>query len=275
MTSTAVLAAVVAGLAFTVPLLARQGLGSTEAAAVPVGATTTSGNTPMAGQAPKPSTKPQVAQPTKTPVGPPGSLPSQQPGLVTVTGPPSTVAVGPPGPNLPGVTTTTKTTTIGRPPVRNTPPSVTTTQNPPRGTSGTKPPAVAAAPAGSVSVQNYGSNRCIDVKDAQNGVGNDGTPLQLWDCAQSSNQRWSFNADGTVRSLGLCMDLAWASTAENTQVQLVNCNGGWAQKFTLNSAHDLVNPTANKCVTAVSSGNGAQLVLRSCAGTSNQKWHKA
>ena len=43
----------------------------------------------------------------------------------------------------------------------------------------------------------------------------------------------------------------------------------------LNTAHDLVNPTAGKCVTADSTGNGARLVLRSCADTINQKWHKA
>jgi hypothetical protein len=125
-----------------------------------------------------------------------------------------------------------------------------------------------------VSVQGYDSNRCIDVTNSQNGVGADGTPLQLWDCARSANQVWSFSSDGTVRSHGLCMDLAWASTNENTTVQLANCNGGWAQKFTLNAAHELVNPTANKCVTAESSANGARLVLRSCAGTSNQKWHQ-
>ncbi|MFC5267993.1 ricin-type beta-trefoil lectin domain protein [Kribbella qitaiheensis] len=150
------------------------------------------------------------------------------------------------------------------------PPQATTT------TAGSKPRVAAGNTATSgVLVQNYGSNRCVDVKDAQSGLGKDGTPLQLWDCARSSNQLWSFNSDGTVRSLGLCMDLAWASTDENTQIQLVNCNGGWAQKFTLNAAHDLVNPTADKCVTAVSTGNGARLVLRSCAGTSNQKWRKA
>jgi hypothetical protein len=139
-----------------------------------------------------------------------------------------------------------------------------------------KPPVTAITGSAGVSVQGYGSHRCIGVTNSQNGVGADGTPVELWDCARSANRLWSFSADGTVRSrsLGLCMDLARASTNENTTVQLVNCNGGWAQKFTLNAADELVNPTAGKCVTAVSSANGAKLVLRSCAGTSNQKWHK-
>jgi hypothetical protein len=156
--------------------------------------------------------------------------------------------------------------------------STPTTSTPVAGTSSRpiagKPPV--SAPTGSawVGLQGYGSNRCIDVTNSRNGVGADGTPLQLWDCARSANQLWSFPSDGTVRSLGLCMDLARASTNENTTVQLVNCNGGWTQKFTLSAAHDLVNPTVGKCVTAVSSANGARLVLRSCAGTANQKWHK-
>jgi hypothetical protein len=164
---------------------------------------------------------------------------------------------------------TAPTATEVRTPITSTP-KAGTSLKPTNG----KPPVIATTGSAKVSVQGDGSNRCIDVTNSQNGVGADGTPLQLWDCARSANQLWSFSSDGTVRSLGLCMDLAWASTNENTTVQLVNCNGGWAQKFTLNAAHDLVNPTADKCVTAESSANGARLVLRSCAGTSNQKWHQ-
>jgi hypothetical protein len=267
-----VVAAVVAGTAFAAPLLVRQAQGSSEAATLPVGATITPAGTPTAG---RPSTKPgqpPVGRPTKTPVVRPSPLPPHRPGSVPVPGPPATGTAGAAGRHSSGVATTTT-----RPSIRNNPPAATTTQpKPPRTASGApKPPVFVAAPAGSVPVRNVGSNRCIDVKDSQNGIGRDGTPLQLWDCAGSANQGWTFNSDGTIRSMGLCMDLAWASTADNTQVQLVNCNGGWAQKFTLNNANDLVNPTADKCVTAVGSGNGANLVLRSCAGTPEQKWHRA
>jgi hypothetical protein len=146
---------------------------------------------------------------------------------------------------------------------------VKTTQ--PRGATSEGPPAVAAAPA---VLQNDGTNRCIDVQNSTDGIGRDGTPLQVWDCKGVANQEWVFQTDGTVRSMGLCMDLAWASTADGTQVQLVNCNGGWAQKFALSNQHELVNPSSGKCVTADAPGNGGKLTLRGCSGGAGQKWHK-
>lgn len=284
--TTVVIAATVAAVVITVPMLGRIGGGSSNQTTVAVDTPITSGN------AAKPNgtgtgtgeKKPEGSPTTTPPIVKPGST-IQRPG-VTVTAPPAAVTTGaqlPPGQRPPAVntgsTTETKTTTKTNQPVvpPRTGTTTTTTQNPPAarttsGTSGAKPP-VAAAPAGSVRVQNYASNRCIDVKDAASGVGVDGTPLQVWSCGDNANQKWLFT-NGTVQSLGLCMDLAWASTNEGTPVQLVQCNGGWAQKFTLNAAHDLVNPTADKCVTAEGTGDGARLVLRSCNGSSAQKWRK-
>ncbi|MEH0577242.1 MULTISPECIES: ricin-type beta-trefoil lectin domain protein [Streptomyces] len=118
------------------------------------------------------------------------------------------------------------------------------------------------------------SNRCIDVTDAQNGKGKDGTPLQLWDCAGSANQKWIFGKDGTVRALGLCMDVAWGSRDDGAVIQLANCSGNPAQQFILSKDLDLVNPQANKCVDAKDNGtgNGTKLQLWTCSGTPNQKW---
>jgi hypothetical protein len=276
--TTAVLAALVAGGIFAVPLLGRIGSNQPQAAYAadaPVTSTTPGGPATVRGGEPAPGSHPTTARAGLPPKAP-GSPTIQRPG-VTVTGPPSTgpATIAPPGQRPPSITRTANPPQQGRPTAQTTTGTAPTAGRTTAGTTTSNPPQVQSAPGVTgVGVQNYGSNRCIDVKDGQSGIGKDGTPLQLWDCAQSSNQKWSFNSDGSVRSLGLCMDLAWASTAENTQIQLVSCNGGWAQKFTLNAAHDLVNPTADKCVTAESSGNGARLVLRSCAGTSNQKWHK-
>jgi hypothetical protein len=49
------------------------------------------------------------------------------------------------------------------------------------------------------------------------------------------------------------------------------------QRFTLSGAGDLVNVSANKCVDIADWNNtdGAKLQLWDCAGTTNQKWHKA
>ncbi|KUO11461.1 RICIN domain-containing protein [Streptomyces sp. DSM 15324] len=120
------------------------------------------------------------------------------------------------------------------------------------------------------SVHGYGSGRCIDVT----GSGGDGTPLQIWDCTGAAQQTWRFMSDGTVRSLGMCMDVAWGSTRNGAVIQLARCSGNPAQQFRLNAAHDLVNPQADKCVDVKDqgTGNGTRLQLWDCNGRSNQKW---
>ncbi|MDX6279983.1 MAG: hypothetical protein QOH03_1054, partial [Kribbellaceae bacterium] len=125
------------------------------------------------------------------------------------------------------------------------------------------------------TLQSEGSKRCIDVKDGRAGSGNDGTPLQVWDCTKGVGQTWAFNPDGTVRSLGQCMDLAWGSIAENTPVQLVACNGNAAQQFRVTQKNELINPAAEgKCITADKGDNGGRLFLRRCTGTPTQQWQQ-
>ncbi|MET9888303.1 RICIN domain-containing protein [Streptomyces sp. NPDC006430] len=136
-------------------------------------------------------------------------------------------------------------------------------------------PAPNAAPEGltqvaGVSIRSHASGRCIDVTGGKG----DGTPLQIWDCNRLAQQSWRFMNDGTVRALGLCMDVAWGATGNGAVIQLAKCSGNPAQQFRLNSAHDLVNPQANKCVDVKDrqTGNGTRLQLWECNGRDNQKW---
>ncbi|MFJ8669657.1 ricin-type beta-trefoil lectin domain protein [Streptomyces sp. NPDC093600] len=141
------------------------------------------------------------------------------------------------------------------------------------GSGGEPPPPEQPAAVGSLII-GQGSNRCVDVPNAQDGVGRDGTKLHLWDCMDSANQKWDFRGDGTVRALGLCMDVANGSRDDGAAIQLARCSGNPAQQFVLSGAGDLVNPQANKCVDADDHGtaNGTRLLLWTCAGTPNQKW---
>ncbi|MFF8191648.1 ricin-type beta-trefoil lectin domain protein [Streptomyces bobili] len=118
------------------------------------------------------------------------------------------------------------------------------------------------------------SDRCVDVTDSQDGEGRDGTPLQIYDCSGTPNQKWVFNGDGTVRSLGMCMDVAWGSREDGAVIQLARCSGNPAQQFVMSTAGDLVNPQADKCVDVKDSGTGneSRLQLWTCSGTPNQKW---
>ncbi|MBG6140303.1 ricin-type beta-trefoil lectin domain protein [Longispora fulva] len=120
----------------------------------------------------------------------------------------------------------------------------------------------------------YGG-KCLDIPG---GSPSDGELLQLWGCHDGANQKWSFEADGTVRSMGVCMDAAGAGTANGTPIQITGCNGNAAQGFTLNGAGQLVNPVSGRCVDVKdwNSAAGALLQLWDCNpnGQDNQRWRR-
>ncbi|WP_331739172.1 ricin-type beta-trefoil lectin domain protein (plasmid) [Streptomyces atratus] len=144
------------------------------------------------------------------------------------------------------------------------------TQSPAKQSVGTSGSAERSTSAPGVSIRGHASGRCIDVTDGKG----DGTPLQIWDCSGSSQQTWRFMGDGTVRSMGLCMDVAWGATSNGAVIQLATCNGGPAQRFRLNSSHDLVGLQAGKCVDVKErhASNGSRLQLWDCNGQGHQKW---
>lgn len=58
-----------------------------------------------------------------------------------------------------------------------------------------------------------------------------------------------FTFDGRkLRIGGKCVDVAGASSADFTPIQIANCNTNTAQDFVLSGAGDLVSYMANKCV---------------------------
>jgi GH18 family chitinase len=73
---------------------------------------------------------------------------------------------------------------------------------------------------------------------------------------------------------GKCVDIAAASSANGTAVQLYDCNGTNAQNWTVGSDGTL--QALGKCmdVTAAGTANGTQVQLYDCNGTGSQKWQK-
>jgi hypothetical protein len=137
-----------------------------------------------------------------------------------------------------------------------------TTQPPPP-----PPPPPTTAPTGRALVSAE-SGKCLRANPS------DGSPVQLWGCDGSAAQQWNVMSDGTIRTGGLCMDAAWGATASGTRVQVARCSGNPAQQFNLNSAYDLVNVQADKCVDVVDhlTANGTPIQIWTCRGQSNQKW---
>ncbi len=72
------------------------------------------------------------------------------------------------------------------------------------------------------------------------------------------------------------MDVTGRSTANGAKVLLWDCHGGANQQWRLSTAHDVVNPQANKCldVTDWGTANGTRLQIWDCHGGANQKWDK-
>jgi hypothetical protein len=265
--TTAFVATFVAGAAVAVPVLTHLG-GSDKIVSVdaPVAIRTSAGTPSVAPtQTATVTATPRVsvATATVTVTAPGGQVTVVKPGM-TVTLPPTTVTAPGPGAPKPATITATSTTTV-----------TTKVTEPGKQAEAGRDQPMQAMQGTTMAMKGDGSNRCIDVKDGRAGAGNDGTPLQVWDCTNGANQTWTFSSDGTVRSLGQCMDLAWGSIAENTPVQLVACNGNAAQQFRITQDSQLVNPAATgKCVTSDGGDNGGRLFLRTCTGAANQVWHK-
>ena len=111
--------------------------------------------------------------------------------------------------------------------------------------------------------------KCVDVAGASTV---DGTKIQLWTCNGQSNQQWTVGSDGTLRSLGKCMNVN--ATGNGSPVQLFGCNGGGGQRWTPGANSSLVNTQSGRCLDAsgASSADGTQLIIWDCHGGTNQRW---
>jgi glucosylceramidase len=71
---------------------------------------------------------------------------------------------------------------------------------------------------------------------------------------------------------GKCVDVAGAANANGTAMQLFDCNGTGAQRFTV--AADGSLQVLGKCMDIVAggTGNGSQVQLFDCNGTGAQRW---
>jgi len=80
---------------------------------------------------------------------------------------------------------------------------------------------------------------------------------------------------GTVvgRGSGRCLDVQAAGTANSTPVQIYDCNGTGAQKWT-RTGDTFVNANSGKCldVQAAGTANGSLVQIYDCNGTGAQKW---
>ena len=135
-------------------------------------------------------------------------------------------------------------------------------------------PAAAAEAAGEIRGPGD-SGRCIDV--AGDDTAGTGAPVQLWGCLGVADQRWTVGADGTIRTMGKCMDVEGYGTADFAKVHLWDCHGGVNQQWQVRADGSILNPVSGRCLDddAGNLADGVQLQLHRCNGEWPQVWHPA
>lgn len=131
---------------------------------------------------------------------------------------------------------------------------------------------------GQLEVYAGGETRCLDADDNYGGA--NGTPIQVWSCTGKSNQEWTAEADGTLRSVayGLCLDAIGGETANGTKLQLWQCNGGaqqdWVGPPVPNGGGPVKNLGSGRCLDVLdaSISPGARPQLWDCLGDAQQQW---
>jgi hypothetical protein len=105
--------------------------------------------------------------------------------------------------------------------------------------------------------------------------GTDGTIVQLWDCQPySADQHWYHNTNGSLETLGRCLDIDGDGTAAGTKVELWDCNGVGGQDWQQQSNGSLLNPQSGLCLDDPNANttSGTQLQIYTCNGTAAQKF---
>ncbi|WP_341719386.1 RICIN domain-containing protein [Micromonospora sp. FIMYZ51] len=118
------------------------------------------------------------------------------------------------------------------------------------------------------------SGRCIEVPG---GTTANGTQVQLWDCAGSTHQRWTYTASKQLTGYGnKCLDANGAGTTNGTTVIIWDCHGGLNQQWNINADGTITNVQSGLCVDAngAATANGTKIILWSCNGGANQQWSR-
>jgi hypothetical protein len=113
----------------------------------------------------------------------------------------------------------------------------------------------------------------VDV--AADDTGTNGAAVQLWDCQSwAVDQHWYHRADGSLVTLGRCLDINGNGTANGTKVELWDCNGVGGQKWIQQSDGSLLNPQSGRCLDSPNgaTANGTRLQIWDCNGSTAQKF---
>ncbi|MEU4089769.1 arabinofuranosidase catalytic domain-containing protein [Streptomyces aureus] len=115
--------------------------------------------------------------------------------------------------------------------------------------------------------------QCVDVAADDTGV--NGAAVQLWNCqSYAEDQFWTHNANGSLGTIGRCLDIVGNGTANGTNVELWDCNGVGGQKWVQRADGSLFNPQSGRCLDSPNgaTANGTRLRIWDCNGSAAQRF---
>ncbi|MFD8733874.1 arabinofuranosidase catalytic domain-containing protein [Streptomyces sp. NPDC059618] len=115
--------------------------------------------------------------------------------------------------------------------------------------------------------------QCVDVAADDTGV--NGTAVQLWNCqSYAEDQFWTHRGDGSLGTIGRCLDIIGNGTANGTNVELWDCDGVGGQKWVQRADGSLFNPQSGRCLDSPNgaTANGTRLRIWDCNGSAAQRF---
>jgi Ricin-type beta-trefoil lectin domain len=114
-----------------------------------------------------------------------------------------------------------------------------------------------------------GAGGCMDVLD---GMTADGTPIDLFQCHGSPNQRWFIGRGQISENFGSCLDVQGSAGVDGAAIILVTCNGRPSQQWRVIEGQ--IVGLGNKCLDSKDGGAAdlTPLVLSECRPTLSQRW---
>ncbi|NDZ79350.1 alpha-L-arabinofuranosidase [Streptomyces sp. SID10853] len=115
--------------------------------------------------------------------------------------------------------------------------------------------------------------QCVDVAADDTGV--NGAAVQLWNCqSYAEDQYWTHHSNGSLSTIGRCLDIEGNGTANGTLVELWDCNGVGGQVWQQRSDGSLFNPQSGRCLDSPdgATANGTHLRIWDCNGAAAQKF---
>jgi hypothetical protein len=120
---------------------------------------------------------------------------------------------------------------------------------------------------GAQLVGNHGE--CVDVQD---GGTSDGTPIVVFQCHGSPNERWFIRNGVISENFGSCIDVQGGAPVEGAPIILISCTGTLSQQWRV--ANGQVIGIGGLCLaeSGGSSTNMTPLILSGCKSTPTPSW---